>query len=494
MMRNIINAALSMVIQRHMQSKPEEAEHKLQRLERVLLRIDAMIEEAEGRHITSQAMLRRLELLRQGMYGGHYMLDTFRCSNHGGGGRVVVLPHQFRATKRLLMSPVNEYESYLQNTMLDADSLTKLEKVLHGLEALISDMKKFAVLLGGYPRICRQPYSAYLILDKVMFGRQMEMETVRNFLLRADAAGDGNPGVLPIVGGARVGKSTLVEHVCLDERVRDHFRFIIFLSSDDLGVGNMSALRDNGVIKHQDLTATLQGRSLAVIELTRDMEEETWRRLYSSAASRMGQGSKIIITSRSEKIVALGTTQALRLNPLPQEAFWYFFKTLAFGSANPDDQPNLTSLVMEIAMLLNRMIFRANIIANLLRTNQNALFWQRTLQCLRDYTDKHLCKYGEHPSDLISKSQPVYTWSMVKSQNVVEVCNIYEKPSPYHDLPKLRVQEFMTERVIGHGKFDMVLWRSSIPPCNAYVVSCVAESSRCSKANKKRPRPAGGLM
>ncbi|TVU35282.1 hypothetical protein EJB05_17166, partial [Eragrostis curvula] len=495
MMHNLINAALSMVIQRYSNPKPEEAEHKLQRLERVLLRIDAMVEEAEGRHITSQAMLRQLELLRHGMYGGHYMLDAFRCRDRGGDnevsdGRAVVLRPRFRAAKRLLMSPVNDYEDNLQNTMLDADRVKKLEKVLHGLETLMADMQEFVILLGGYPRICRQPYSTYLILDKVMFGRQMEMETVRNFLLRPDAAGDGNPGVLPIVGTARVGKSTLVEHVCLDDRVRGHFRFIVFFSSNDLGAGSMHALRESGVIKHQDLSAASQGKSLAVIELTGDMEEETWRRLYSSAACSMGHGSKIIVTSRSENIVALGTTQALRLKPLPQEAFWYFFKTLAFGSASPHDEPKLKSIGMEIAMLLNRQIIRANIVASLLRTNLNARFWHRALQCLRDYTNKHLCTYGEHPSVLLSKRQPVYLWSMVRNQTEVVICNVYQKPSPYHGVPKLRVQEFITERVIDHGNFDMVMWRSSVPPYNAYVVSCVAELTRCSKANKKRPRHA----
>ncbi|KAK3161790.1 hypothetical protein QOZ80_1BG0081440 [Eleusine coracana subsp. coracana] len=476
---------------------PEDAEHMLQRLQRVLLRIDAMVEEAEGRHITSKAMLRQLQLLRQGMYHGHYMLDTFRCRDHGGdeevnGGRAVALLRpRFSTAKRRLFSPVNDDTDNQQNTMLDADSLRKLEKVVDGLEMLMGNMPEFAVLLGGYPpRICRQPYGTYLILDKVMFGRHMEKETILNFLLRPEATGDENPGVLPIVGEARVGKSTLVEHVCLDERVRNYFRFIVFFSSDNLGCGNMAALREIGVIKHQDLTTGLQGRSLAVIELTGDIEEETWRRLSSSATSSMGHGSKIIITSRSEKIVALGTTHALRLKVLPREAFWYFFKALAFGSADPDDQPKLLSLGMEISTLLNSVFLRANIVSSLLRTNQNVQFWHRVLQCLRDYTSKHVCTFGKHPSDLVSKSQPVYPWSMVRSQNVVEMSKFYQKPSPYHGVPKLRVQEFLTECVIDHGKFDMLMWRSNIPPYYAYAASCVSEPSRCSMANKKRPRHA----
>jgi GTPase SAR1 family protein len=45
-------------------------------------------------------------------------------------------------------------------------------------------------------------------------------------------------GVLPVIGRARVGKSTLVEHVCLDERVRSHFSLIVFLGDGDTKMGS----------------------------------------------------------------------------------------------------------------------------------------------------------------------------------------------------------------------------------------------------------------
>ena len=49
-------------------------------------------------------------------------------------------------------------------------------------------------------------------------------------------------------------------------------------------------------------------RLLIVIELVEDVDEDT----YSSERS-MAQGSRMIITSRSEKIVRFGITDALRL-------------------------------------------------------------------------------------------------------------------------------------------------------------------------------------
>ncbi|KAG2600348.1 disease resistance protein RGA2-like [Panicum virgatum] len=502
---DLLSRALSVVIQRCKRPKAEEAEHKLQRLQRVLLRADAMVKEAEGRHIGNQAMLRQLEMLRQAMYRGHYMLDTVKCRGQEGDGEVssglpVTLPRFSSARHRLPSFPITSSKKNLKNTMPNTESLNKLEKMRNGLETLMDDMVEFTVFLEGYPRIPRQPYSTYLILDKVMFGRQMEKETIINFLLRTGvAACDESPKVLPIVGAAWVGMTTLIEHVCLDERVREHFSSIVFFTEDDLGAQGMASPLppDIGVIKHQDLTATSYGRSLSVIELAGDMDEETWSRLYSSAASSMAHGSKIIVASRSEKISGLGTTQeALRLRHLPRDAYWYFFRTLVFGSANHEDQPKLASLAMEIAALTNGTFLGANIMASMMRANLNARFWSRLLQCLRDYTSRHLLMFGEHPADLIQKGRPVYACRMTQqSQISILGGNIYQK-GPYqkcstqNDVSKLTAQDIITGCVTHEGKFTALTWRSTIPPYYTYFVNCESQKAGCSTIGKKRPRQA----
>ncbi|KAL6845060.1 hypothetical protein ACP4OV_024555 [Aristida adscensionis] len=492
---DLFSRALSMVIHKYRQ--PRGAEQKLQLLQHVLLRIDAMVEEAEGRHITNQAMLQQLEMLRQHMYGGHYMLDSFRYRGHGGddegsGGRPPATMSRLRSARRLLFlsSPRSNTEN--QDTELDAESIKRLEKMLAGLEMMVGDMEEFTMFLVGYPRIYRQPYSAYLVLDKVMFGRQTEKEMIINFLLQPSApTGDPNRGVLPIIGPTRVGKSTLVEHVCLDERVRRHFASIILFTGDDLGAGNLAAFSSSGVVKHQDLTAPSCGRSLAIIELTGDMDEETWGSLYTSAANNMGHGSKIIITSRSNKIVALGTTHALKLKPLTQEAYWYFFKVLAFGTVNPNDQPKLASMGMEIAALLNGSFLGANIVGNLMRANLNSHFWYKILQGLRDFTSKHMLMFGEHPNDLIYKDRKVYLWRMTMSKHVVEVSKVYQERYPGQDVPKITAQDVLSGQITDQGKFTIVGWRSKIPPYHTYLASCTSQMIS-SVDNKKRPRRERG--
>ncbi|PVH39077.1 hypothetical protein PAHAL_5G428200 [Panicum hallii] len=123
------------------------------------------------------------------------------------------------------------------------------------MEAALGDMKELVVLLGGCPRVGRQPYSAYLFMESCMFGRQMEKEQIVSFLLQPARDLD----VLPIIGPREVGKRTLVEHACLEERVRDHFAKIHRLCGDDLDVQGKEPLR--GVVD------TAQ-RSLIVIEET----------------------------------------------------------------------------------------------------------------------------------------------------------------------------------------------------------------------------------
>jgi hypothetical protein len=101
--------------------------------------------------------------------------------------------------------------------------------MVRSLEAIIADAKELAVFLTACPPMsCCQPYSAHLFLDKCMFGRHAERGQVLEFLLQAEppvpvTAAEPALGVLPIVGPALIGKSTLVEHVCNDERVCSHF-------------------------------------------------------------------------------------------------------------------------------------------------------------------------------------------------------------------------------------------------------------------------------
>ncbi|KAM0894521.1 hypothetical protein ACQ4PT_024471 [Festuca glaucescens] len=473
---DIVGRAISTMVQKC--SEQTTAEEDLQRLHQLLLKISVVVQEAEGRCVTNRGMIRQLSMMIKQMYRGYYLLDSFKCTqkkiDDDEVSRSSFAQSKFNQAKRFrLISSKTHIESMVNGR----DGNRELKQVILVLENMIADMKELAILLMSYPRMCRQPYGAYLYLDKYMFGRQMEREQAISFLLQAER--NGNLGVLPIVGPAFVGKTTLVEHVCDDERVRNHFSLILLYSGNDLKDETPTSFKDHCVIKHQSI-ASGEERSLVIIELLGDVDQVVWKRLLNSYERCMTSGSKIIITSPSEKMVKFGTTEAIKLNCLSKEAYWYFFKMLVFGSTDPQEHPKLTSIAMEIALQMSGSFLFAYVMASLLRENPSARFWSRVLSHIREHMQRNVLLLGEYPEDPKSR----YVWSIAETQGgfkdskLLLLHHSYQKgPSAHGEVPGMDLLSltdllFCTRSVIPQGKFEVLCWRSLIPPYYSYVCSC----------------------
>lgn len=81
----LVSRCISFLLNKYSTTPPLSKVESLQRLERMLLRVLITVEEAEGRCITNQAMLRQLKMLREEMWRGYYMLDIFRYLAHEEG-------------------------------------------------------------------------------------------------------------------------------------------------------------------------------------------------------------------------------------------------------------------------------------------------------------------------------------------------------------------------------------------------------------------------
>ncbi|OEL32481.1 hypothetical protein BAE44_0006500 [Dichanthelium oligosanthes] len=351
------------------------------RLQTLLLRIGAMVEEADGQRITNQAMLLQLSILRKELYKGYYTLDTFRHRAHEDNkteghemGRSFAMS-RFNPAKRLCICTGSR------------ESVKDLTRVLKSLESSLQDAAEFIMLSRRYPHLARQPYSIYLLLDKCMFGRQMEMELVINILLQAQDPGSKHHEVLPIIGPRKVGKSTLVEYVSIDERVCSYFSQIMFLSGDDLKGELVVTLGSDRIIKY-DNGDLIRGRVLIIVELDADISEGLWKRLLSTSRI-LAPGSKFIVIGRSEKIISFGTTLPLILQFFTPEIFWYFFKVRMFGSMDVIEHPKLASVAMDMAKELNRCFICFNIIYEIVKSNIDAHFWILTLAFCRHFKQKN---------------------------------------------------------------------------------------------------------
>lgn len=274
---DLVGRAISFVIKKRCEQAAEDGD--LQRLQRLLKRIHIVVEEAEGRNVTNREMVRQVNIMREQMFRGYYLLDEFKCREKKAKEDEEVssysfAPSEFNPAKRFRRLSSNTTQ--VESMVLGGGSSKELKQAVLGLENMVAVMKEFAIFLMSYPRMYCQPRSTYLFLDKCMFGRHLEKEQTISFLLQAESLGSGNLGVLPIIGPTLIGKSTLVEHVCNDDRVRNHFSLILLYSGNDLKHETLTTFRDNCVIKHQNI-ASDEERSLVVIELLGDVDKGAWK-------------------------------------------------------------------------------------------------------------------------------------------------------------------------------------------------------------------------
>jgi len=296
---------------------------------------------------------------------------------------------------------------------------------------------------------------------------------VLNFLLHTQPHGAEELEVLPVVGPGRVGKSTLVAHVCNDERVRAHFSEIMFLSNHDFKDEKViTSLWEGCVKKYHNSRTRKYGRILVVVEMAGDFNEDDWKRFYAASKRYMTSGaSKIIITSRSDKITKLGTTRAVTLKYMTHEAYWYFLKTLTFGSNDPIMHPRMENLAMEISRMLKRAVFNSMDIICLLRDNFDIHFWCKVVTFLRGFRKWYASKFGEPPSDALNQNRPACLWRMLSTSEQIMVYHQYECSSE-KEVPKVELRTVMYGNLKPSGRFDALSWRSPIPPYYNYIYTC----------------------
>ena len=242
----------------------------------------------------------------------------------------------------------------------------------------------------------------------------MEAELVLNFLLHTQPHGAEELEVLPVVGPGRVGKTTFVAHVCNDERVHGHFSEIMFLSDHDLKDENLSNIGERCVKKYRTSMLNKHGRMLVIVEAAGDINIDEWKRFYAASKWCMRNGSKFIITSRSDKITKLGMVRAVTMKYLSDEAYWYFFKTLTFGSTDPMMHPRMAYLAMEIARMMNQCLLGATGTICVLMNNFNIHYWCKVMTFVRGHVKWYDSKFGEHPCDALNKNRCAHLWRMFR--------------------------------------------------------------------------------
>ncbi|WVZ88662.1 hypothetical protein U9M48_035155 [Paspalum notatum var. saurae] len=159
----------------------------------------------------------------------------------------------------------------------------------------------------------RQDDKIRLTLDSVQNMWSLKSRNGANHLFLAEKGkppGEIDLGVLPIIEQGKVGKRTLVDHVCNDIKVHGRFSQVVSFSGNKITEEKLGSLKDGGLVKHKNNRQN-GGEMLVIVELDDgDVEERAWRRMFPTSRNFLPSRSRIIVTSISEKITDFGMTQA----------------------------------------------------------------------------------------------------------------------------------------------------------------------------------------
>jgi hypothetical protein len=203
------------------------------------------------------------------------------------------------------------------------------------------------------------------------------------------------------------------------------------------------------------------------------------------------KGSKFIICSRSDEIARFGTTRPLRVEYPTREAYWYFFKALAFGSANPKEEPRLVATAMEIAECMDSSFIAADTMARMLRANFSVNFWRMAVSWIIRVRQENGFIFGGHPISPWQNRKPAY---IQRINNLNEYCWIFDDYQVFSTQDEahqeITLQEVLLRDVVPHGKYDVLVWRSSIPPHSSCIISCEVHNKapKVSVQNKHIPK------
>jgi hypothetical protein len=154
-MEAVISAVLGEIVSRAISIVAEKwceqttAEEDLQRLRQLLLRISTVVEEAEGRRVQNRVMVRHISTMKEQMFRGYYLLDTFRCKerkiDHDEVRRFSFAQSKFNPAKRFRRLVSN---TQIESPLIGRESIKELKQAALVLESMVVDMKEFVRLLG----------------------------------------------------------------------------------------------------------------------------------------------------------------------------------------------------------------------------------------------------------------------------------------------------------------------------------------------------------
>ncbi|XP_065852866.1 putative disease resistance protein RGA3 [Euphorbia lathyris] len=396
----------------------------LHKLESTVSVIQAVLLDAEEKSMENRQVKDWLGKLSEAMYDADDLFDEFLTVDL----RQQVMVGSKTAKKvRLFFSSSNQF-------VFGHKMAHKIKALRERLDEIAAEKIKFHLEERSVEKVFivegRETQSTP---PKVVIGRQVEKEAIVEFLLSSDY--QENVSVVAMVGIGGLGKTTLAQLVCDDNKVKNHFELKMWACvSHDFDLKSLvkkvleSAIGKTPEIAEIDplkklLHEKINGRKyLLVLDDVWNENRDKWEKLTDLLACG-ASGSKIVITTRSRAVAEISVAEMSQpiiheLEGLSEDEAWSLFKHMAFKHGQVSN-PHLESIGREIVAKCCGVPLAIRAIGGMMFSKEECE-WPR-------FKNKELSKVAAYQNDILPILKLSYNHLPSHYKNCFAYCSLYSE-------------------------------------------------------------------
>ncbi|XP_075660420.1 putative disease resistance RPP13-like protein 1 [Castanea sativa] len=354
-----------------------------------LLKIHAVLDDADERQIASKLVKVWLDELRDLAYDVEDILDEFATE----ALRCKLNAETSTTNKVRKLIPVCCVGLNPSSVMFDADMRSKIKDINTRLQEIVT--QKNDLQLRDFVRertgTSRPKLPTTSLVEGLVYGRKEDQNAIVDLLLSSELH-NAQLSVIPIVGMGGLGKTTLAQQVYNDDEVKGYFDLKAWVCvSEDFDIVRVTKVILQSVtteicdvndlnLLQIKLKERLYGKKfLLILDDVWNDNYNDWTRLRCPFEFG-APGSKILITTQNDRVSSImGTTQAYKLKELSNDACLTVFTQNALGTTSFGAHPELEEISRKVLERCKGLPLAAKALGGLLRTIPDCDEWKYVL-------------------------------------------------------------------------------------------------------------------